>query len=312
MKNCSIRSLLLIPIVGIMSVVAVTPAVAKPKSKEYTIDIIAEGLSSPTGIASYRPGVLVYSEIPMPGVGGEESTNAVRFLNTRSGATSLISMGEPEPVNIAVSRRGDIYWTCKTAGVILEYNRRKGVEFFLPADPSVGPFLESPSGITVSPRGEVLFTEVPTPGELGDDGGMNMVSVTDGEAITLISDFEPEPTDIVIASNGSAYWTCKSAGVILQRSPAGVITLLLENLDAPTGIALDRSGRNLFFTEVPNPGVPNGGNKVSRYDLRKKELSLISGFYPQPTDVTVSRNGDVYWTCTFAGVIARASSQGRW
>jgi hypothetical protein len=32
---------------------------------------------------------------------------------------------------------------------------------------------------------------------------------------------------------------------------------------------------------------------------------------PEPTDVAVARNGNVYWTCTSAGVIVEAKRIGR-
>ena len=42
------------------------------------------------------------------------------------------------------------------------------------------------------------------------------------------------------------------------------------------------------------------------YDLRNAQLSLIHLGYPQPTDIAVSDDGKVYWTCTSAGVIVEA------
>ena len=75
------------------------------------------------------------------------------------------------------------------------------------------------------------------------------------------------------------------------------------------GIAIDREDRNLYFTEVPTPGVGgmNGGqNKVWRYDLKTGVKTLVNSGDPEPTDVAVSRNGTIYWTCTSAGVIVEA------
>ena len=93
----------------------------------------------------------------------------------------------------------------------------------------------------------------------------------------------------------------------------GVIRVLLSGLSKPTGITVDRKGRNLYFTEVPTPGVSgaNGGqNKVSKYDLNKAQLSVIHMGDPQPTDVAVASDGAVYWTCTSAGVIVEARRVG--
>lgn len=273
-------------------------------AREYDVEIVQDGLNSPTGIASSWGSTLIFTEVPNPGT--PAAGNAVKYLNTRSGRMGTISDGEPNPVNVAVSNRGEIFWTCKTAGVILKYDRRNGKQFFLPADPESGDFLLSPTGIDVDSNGDVLFTEVP----LAGTPGANMVSVSDGVNITTISDNEPAPTDIVIARDGTAYWTCQTAGVILQRSRAGVISLLLNNLERPTGIALDRSGKRLYFTELPTPGVSGdegGTNRVVEYDLKAKEISVVADGFPLPADVTVGLDGTVYWTCTAAGVIAKGT-----
>jgi streptogramin lyase len=121
---------------------------------------------------------------------------------------------------------------------------------------------------------------------------------------------EPEPTDIAVAKDGTVYWTCKTANVILRRSPEGVVSLLLGSLDSPVGIALDHQDRKLFFTEVPTPGVSSrmgGRNKVNELDLESMALTIVDFGDPEPTDVAVARNGHVYWTCSSAGVIVEAT-----
>ena len=289
------------------------------RDRSFKVEIIAEGLNSPVGIATNSFRALYYSEVP--DVGEPGAGNTVKRLDLKTGTSTTISEGEPYPINIALDRRGNVYWTCKTAGVILKYDRyRKTKAPYLPKgfDPNTTPLEErlmSPSGLSFNRYGEALFTEVPDPGNVG----MNMVSATDGHNITLISEGEPEPTDIVIAPSGAAYWTCKSAGVILKRSPAGVITKLLSDLEDPNGIAIDRTGRYLYFTELPTPGLfggdvgpedQGGQNRVMEYDLWKKELTQVSIGFPLPTDVAVAPNGKVYWTCTTVGVIACATPEG--
>jgi sugar lactone lactonase YvrE len=140
-------------------------------------------------------------------------------------------------------------------------------------------------------------------------GGMNTVDVSDGNAIVNLTTGEPEPTDIAAGPGGDVYWTCKSAGVILTRSAEGVVSLLLDNLMSPAGIALDHQGRKLYFTEVPTPGMPGGmggQNAVWVYDLATGALDPVDMGDPEPTDIAVARNGRVYWTCTSAGVIVEA------
>lgn len=51
----------------------------------------------------------------------------------------------------------------------------------------------------------------------------------------------------------------------------------------------------------------NGGqNKVWQYDLKTGVKTLVNSGDPEPTDVAVSRSGNIYWTCTSAGVILEA------
>jgi hypothetical protein len=35
-------------------------------------------------------------------------------------ALSIVNFGDPEPTDVAVGRNGHIYWTCSSAGVIVE------------------------------------------------------------------------------------------------------------------------------------------------------------------------------------------------
>jgi DNA-binding beta-propeller fold protein YncE len=287
----------------VCAVVTVTTVVASPTAawaQRYRTRVIATGLERPLGIAVEGSEDLYFTEVPEPGVAG--GRNGVSHLDLESGTITTISQGEPEPTHLAVGRDGDIYWTCKSAGVILA--RLEGG--------SVGPFatgLKQPSGIAVGGQGAVYFTEIPTPGV---PGGRNRVSVIRGDHKRVISMGEPEPVDVAVARNGDLYWTCKTAGVILTRHN-GTTSVLLSGLDSPVGIAIDHRSQYLYFTEVPTPGVSgaNGGrNKVRRYSLESGELLSVNEGDPEPTDVAVARNGNVYWTCTSAGVIVEARRTG--
>jgi sugar lactone lactonase YvrE len=155
---------------------------------------------------------------------------------------------------------------------------------------------------------------VPTPGINGANGGSNSVSFALGTNVIVLHQGEPEPVDIVVAKDGDAYWTCRTAGVILTSTEGGAATVLLGQLQKPTGIALDADGKNLYFTEVPTPGVSgaNGGlNKVWQYNFKTGTKTLIHSGDPEPTDVSVARNGNIYWTCSSAGVIVEAKKKNR-
>lgn len=293
----------------------VSPVAAQQSSREappqYKLSVVASGLQKPTGLAVRGSDELYFTELPTPGVAGPNGgRNRVSRLDLESGEIENITTGEPEPTNLAVASDGDVYWTCKSAGVILRLMDEGGVSLFASN-------LDRPSGITIFRRNAVVFTQVPTPGVPGSDGGRNNVSVIHGLGKFVINAGEPEPVDVVVSRRGDLYWTCRTAGVILKRSiDTGVVTPLLTGLAAPTGIALDHKGETLVFTEVPTPGVAGdqgGRNRVRALNLRTGALRSINEGDPEPADVAVARNGNVYWTCTSAGVIVEARpTRPRW
>jgi hypothetical protein len=273
-------------------------------AQDYDTAVVASGLTRPTGIAVNGSSTLFITELPTPGIGGGMGgQNRVSLIQLGSGKIETLTVGEPEPTNLALDKHGTLYWTCKSAGVILERRRNGDVGLFLGG-------LASPSGIAVDPWDNVFFTQVPTPGV---PGGANNVVITDGVNLQEISGGEPEPSDIAVARNGTAYWTCTTAGVILCKPAEGPRALLLSGLSAPKGIAIDHQGRRLYWTEVPTPGQPGsmgGMNRVRALDLATMEISLVDFGDPEPTDIAVASNGDLYWTCTSAGVVVRATRRG--
>jgi sugar lactone lactonase YvrE len=283
----------------------------EPRSKPpgYETRVVVRDLERPTGIVAQGSGVLYITQLPTPGVGGMAGgRNTVDKINLWAGRLTNLTTGEPEPTNLALDKHGNLYWTCKSAGVILERSRRGKVSVFLRD-------LPKPSGIAVDRWDNVYFTLLPTPGVPGTMGGMNTVNVTDGNQIEVLTMGEPEPTDTAVGRDGYAYWTCKSAGVILCRNTAGEVRLLLKDLEKPVGIDIDHRGRRLYFTEVPTPGVNGamgGRNKVSVYDLCTGELEVVDIGDPDPTDVTVALNGSIFWTCSSAGVIVQARRLREW
>ena len=52
----------------------------------------------------------------------------------------------------------------------------------------------------------------------GGNGGSNRVLAIDLDTheVDVVNEGDPEPTDIAVAANGSVFWTCTSAGVIVQ------------------------------------------------------------------------------------------------
>ncbi len=275
-------------------------------AQEYSTEVIARELDHPTGITVDLDGNLYFTEVPTPGVPGSQGgSNRVRVL-LPDGTIETISEGEPEPLNLTASIRGDVYWTCRTAGVIRKLDARSGIDQTVLMD------LDTPVGISVNLLSRRLYwTEVPTPGMNGDNGGNNAVVVRRQRSIRVVDFGDPEPNDVVVTVRGDVYWTCTSAGVIVERKRNGQTSVILRELNQPTGITADWLG-NLYFTELPTPGVSGsdgGQNKVWRYDLRRKQLLLVDDGDPEPRDITASPLGDLYWTCTTAGVIVEAKLQ---
>jgi len=280
--------------IGVLALFVIWP-LGRAAADEYTFRIVVSGLSRPTGITIEGSEVLYFTQVPTPGVPGANSVN--RF-DLETGEMTTLHMGEPEPRNIIQDKDGNLYWTCTTAGVILRQTE-DGVTVRLLSG------LMRPIGIAVDRQGDIFYTEVPMPGVAG---GTNRVSVFDGATIRVLHMGEPEPVDIAVTRSGDLYWTCRTAGVILKQSQ-GATSVFLAGLDKPVGIAVDHKGEHLYFTEVPTPGVSGsagGRNKVWRVDLTSGERTLVHEGDPEPTDVTVARNGNVYWTCTSAGVIVEA------
>ncbi|MGE0001023.1 MAG: hypothetical protein AB7F50_02800 [Fimbriimonadaceae bacterium] len=272
---------------------------------DYRVSVVKTGLAKPTGLTVQRyffGNVVFFTQVPTPGVPGSQGgMNSVDLL-LPNGQVFNINRGEPEPVNITLARDGSLYWTCKSAGVILERSN----------DGTIAPLLTGlakPNGITAARDGDIYFTQVPTPGVPGSMGGMNTVNLFDGSSILELTRGEPEPTDIAVDNRtGTAYWTCKSAGVILKRDSGGNVSLFLRGLNKPTGISIGRRGQ-LVFSEVPTPGVPGvmgGGNFVWSVDIDTRAREIVHFGDPEPTDVAISQDGTIYWTCTSAGVIVKA------
>lgn len=169
-----------------------------------------------------------------------------------------------------------------------------------------------PTGIAADSAKKIYFTQLPTPGITGTKGGKNTVAVLNartGKIVDLVNG-EPEPTNLSVDFFGGVYWTCKSAGVINRLNRKGKVETVLRGLEKPSGISVYPLGVFLFFTEVPTPGVggADGGRNAVSIALANGSFDFpIDSGDPEPTDVAVALDGDVYWTCSSAGVIVRKS-----
>src|SRR5262245_44364628 len=240
MKKNILRRNLISSCAGCLFAVLAVSAISAAAQTAYETRVVVSGLRRPTGIVAMGSQTLFITQLPSPGVsGGGGGSNTVDMIKLGSGEIANLTTGEPEPTNLALDKHGTLYWTCKSAGVILQRTRSGEVSLFL-GD------LTRPSGIAADQWDNIYFTQLFTPGVGGMSGGSNTVNVTDGETIFTLAMGEPEPTDIVVDRDGNAYWTCKSAGVILRRSAEGNVNLLLSDLEEPIGITIDTQGQNLY------------------------------------------------------------------
>ncbi len=301
----------------------VVSATAAAAGEAYAFRVVASGLNAPTGIAVDRWTAYV-SEVPTPGVPGSQGgRNGIIAINQTSGKVRDLHRGEPEPLNLALTWDRSLYWTCRTAGVILKLDLD---------DPNGQPTpyltgLKNPTGIAsfcpIWAPTTLVFTEVATPGQPNPANRVMRISPARTDfsydqaqipAFAFLAsendDGDPYPADVAIGSEG-IYWTCKSAGVIVMRDRAKPYrkTVIARGLSQPTGIDIDIHGRSLYFTEVPTPGragSAGGSNRVSRLDLKTKAVTIVHSGDPQPTDVAVTPDGRILWTCTSAGVVVEA------
>ncbi|HLJ93192.1 MAG TPA: hypothetical protein VKU02_08380 [Gemmataceae bacterium] len=284
-------------------------AVTEARAQEYEINFVATGLSSPVGLTASGLGdsdSLYFTEIPQPLIGGTSSSNTVSKLTLSTGEISVLNRGDPQPTSLVQDALGNLYWTSRAPGVIMMQSPAGDTAILVYG-------LEQPIGIALDPAGQNLYyTEVPTYGVKGKDGGENKVSEFNlaTQYRTLINPFEPAPWNMTVAKTGDFYFTCQSAGVIVHEDGSKLGgSILLQGLNNPTGIAIDPAGENLYYTEVPTPNVngANGGqNKVSKYNLQTGVITVVHAGDPFPNGLAVTPNGNIYWTCTTAGVIIEA------
>ncbi|HEV8231411.1 MAG TPA: hypothetical protein VGQ75_03625, partial [Thermoanaerobaculia bacterium] len=95
-------------------------AAAQLSAQEYETKVVVSGLVRPTGITVQGSQTLYFTQLPTPGVPGTMGgTNTVNKIVLGAGGIETLTMGEPEPTHLALAPDGTLYWTCKSAGVIL-------------------------------------------------------------------------------------------------------------------------------------------------------------------------------------------------
>jgi hypothetical protein len=306
------KNLVVFLVAAAMAAITTGTAPTQARAQDYDFAVVATGLNSPTGLTVSGLGDsdnLYYTEVPQAAAQGlgTKSSNTVSKLTLSTSSLTVMNRGDPQPTNIVQDADGNLYWTSPEPGVIMTQSPSGNAAMLLWG-------LDHPVGITIDAAGENLYyTELPTPGVLGWNGGENKVwqfNLTT-QVASLLNPIDPSPTDIVVAKNGDIYFTCQAFGIIVYM-PAGVPWLqrtIWTGFHSPIGLALDPTEENLYYTEVPTPGVDgaNGGqNTVSMFNLATTTTSVVHTGDPQPTSVAVTPDGTIYWTDTTAGVIMQA------
>ena len=86
-----------------------------------TTTVIARDLKKPYGLATDYLGNLYFTEVPTPGVSGANGgKNKVSKLTLKTGKITVVDAGDPDPIDVAAHPDGTVYWTCRSAGVIVE------------------------------------------------------------------------------------------------------------------------------------------------------------------------------------------------
>jgi sugar lactone lactonase YvrE len=293
------------------SVLGVTEA----RAQDYDVRFVATGLNKPVGLAASASGdsdTLYFTEVAHAAEQGLgiNSLNTVSKLTISTGDIAVLNRGDPQPTNIVQDAQGNLYWTSRAPGLIMMQS----------PSGSCAPLLwglNQPVGLAIDATSQNLYyTELPTPGVFPAQGGENKVWQFNfaNQFRTLLNTYEPAPTDIVVAKNGDLYFTCQSAGVIVWE-PAGTPAekhTIWAGFNSPMGIALDPAEENLYYTEVPTPNVDGdhgGKNGIYKLNLATQAISVVHTGDPLPNSLAVTPNGNIYWTCTTAGVIREAKAK---
>ncbi len=230
---------------------------------------VLTGVDHPTGVAVDGSGRLYYAEVPDPGT--DAAANTIWMFDGER--RSLLATGQETPVDLAAGAAGDLYWSARSAGQILHRSTDGSISVLVAG-------LESPSGLALDEAGRRLyFTERPTPGLAGADGGRNTLSVIDlstGER-TVLRRGDLDPVDVAVAADGSLLVAEGSAGSVLNvvrhgkksheaeveghdSRPEHFFTATLSGDQEVPPVATGASGWARLDLKSPNSGGGNGGD----------------------------------------------------
>jgi len=259
----------------------------------YNYRVIVSGLANPTDIRLGGDRGLYIAQRP-----AAPRDASLSKVDLGSGELTQIGTGPAVLSGFAVTRSGRIFWVDGAKNALMTQENPSASPKVVETNRAL-----TATTITVDGSDRVYVARARS----GAD--MASVMVRGGEAISIRDTGGPPKTALVAASTGDLYWTSKEDGSIYHLGPDGRGSLVLAGLDKPQGIALDPEEENLFFTEVPTPGIAGesgGRNTVNVLDLATKRRAVIHAGDPQPTGVAAAANGTVYWSSTSRGLVMAA------
>ena len=144
------------------------------------LEVVVSGLDRPYGLyLDESRGLLYFTEVPTPGVAGDAGgRNAVSVLDLGSRAITVISRGDAEPSDVAVTPDGRVFWVSTATGTVVEAadqsdDRESGDTFSARlAGSEEVPAVESSAG------GEAKFELHRAEGEDDDDGPAGLTATS--------------------------------------------------------------------------------------------------------------------------------------
>ncbi len=155
----------------------------------------------------------------------------------------------------------------------------------------------APSGISLDAAGNIYVV---------DTGLRQVLQITPaGDAKRVAASLTlTAPAAAVADAAGNLYIADSGAGTIFEVAPAGAVSILLDKLAGPHGLALDGAG-HLFFTE-------QDGARVYSLDLASGNLSeLGAGHWSIPRGIAVNAAGEVFVADTGRQQIMRVDAAGQ-
>ena len=151
------------------------------------------------------------------------------------------------------------------------------------------------AGICLNAQGELLCAQFSGKVTKSKDGGKS------GEYEVIASESDAGPikraNDIVVRSDGTAYFTDFGAGHVLRIAADGTCKKVASGLKAPNGLTFSKDHRKLFVAEY-------GGMAIKVFDVSEdgalsepREFAKLAGEAPgRPDGMKTDEQGNVYST----------------